>query len=304
MATDRVVTRDGTALHVEERGEPDAPVTLVLMHGWVLDRRTWGRQLADLPGAIGQPVRILAHDHRGHGGSDPAAPGTATIGQLADDLADLLAARVPTGPVVLAGHSMGGMTIMALAERHPALFAERVAGAAFVATSSGGLSAGVVGVPAPVGRLLRRFERRTAPRLIAGGNRQPGRATLRLGRPFVRWLVFGTRVGPVEMNLTAEMVAAHWPATFAAFRDTLDEHERYAALAACQGRPMVVLCGSRDRLCPPAHAYRIVDGVGGGQLVEYADAGHMLPLEHPTEVTAEIAAVVRRVCAAAVPRAS
>lgn len=55
---------------------------------------------------------MLRYDLRGHGRSDPALPGTATIDQLADDLADLLCAEVE-GPVVLGGHSMGGMVVRA-----------------------------------------------------------------------------------------------------------------------------------------------------------------------------------------------
>ena len=45
----------------------------------------------------------------------------------------------PEGEVVLVGHSMGGMSIIAFAERHPELFAKRVAGVALVSTTAGGL---------------------------------------------------------------------------------------------------------------------------------------------------------------------
>ena len=45
---------------------------------------------------------------------------------------------------MLVGHSMGGMTIMALAERHPALFRDRVLGVALVSTSAGDV--GTVGL--------------------------------------------------------------------------------------------------------------------------------------------------------------
>lgn len=288
-----VVVQDGTGLYVEERGEPEAPVTIVLAHGWSLDRRSWARQAADLPAAAGVPVRVLCYDHRGHGRSDPARPGTATIGQLGDDLADLLAHLVPGGPVVLAGHSMGGMAIMALAERHPALFADRVAGIAFVSTSAGGLSAGPSGLPRPVARFARSAERAFGHRMVARGNHPPGRMTARLARPALRRLLFGPAAGPVEVNLTAEIVAAHWPATFAAFRDTLDEHERHAALAGCASMPVCVLCGSVDRLTPPSHSRRIADAIPGCELVIYPGAGHMVPLERPTEVTHRLATLVR-----------
>ena len=130
-------TADGTRLALHWQGPRNAALTVVLAHGWTLDSRAWG-PVAD-PLAYGPSgVRVLCYDHRGHGRSDPAPPGTTTIAQLADDLADLLRGAVE-GPVVLAGHSLGGMTIMGLAERHPELVAQRVVGAAFLATSCGNL---------------------------------------------------------------------------------------------------------------------------------------------------------------------
>ena len=285
-----VTTADGTTLYVEEHGDPEAPVTVVLAHGWVLDRRTWRGQVARLPRVTGVPVRILVYDHRGHGRSDPAAPGTATIGQLGDDLAEVLSTRVPVGPVVLAGHSMGGMTVMALAERHPELFADRVAAVAFVSTSAGALSRAGATLPGWF-----------TERVVSGGNRRPGRILAGVFRRWLRRSLFGPGVGPVPVALTAEIIASHWPATLLAFRGTFDDHERHAALVACAGRPTAVLCGSVDRLCPPGHSRRIARAAPGAELVVYPGAGHMLTLERPAEVTARIAALVRAVAA---PRSS
>jgi len=163
LSPGRFVTGDGAVLSVAESGPADSAVTLVLVHGWTQDHRTWDFVLPHLdPG-----VRVLRYDLRGHGGSSPARPGGATIARLADDLAELIAARVPEGPLVLAGHSMGGMTLMVLAERHPALVGSRLAGAAFVATSSGDMDRLTLGFPGLVGRGVTRFEPRLA-RLLAG----------------------------------------------------------------------------------------------------------------------------------------
>ncbi|HEX5494432.1 MAG TPA: alpha/beta fold hydrolase [Mycobacteriales bacterium] len=287
-----VVAGDGTTLYLEEHGDPDAPVTVVLTHGWALDRRTWRAQIAGLLRAAGRPVRILAYDHRGHGRSDPAPPGTATIGQLGDDLAEVLTRHATAGRVVLAGHSMGGMTIMALAERHRSLFTDRVAGVAFVSTSGGHLSRnGVGGVDPP---------RWLTARIAAGGNRPPGRALAGVARRWLGRSLFGPGAGPVPVALTAEIIASHWPATLLAFRPTFDDHERHAALAACAGMPVAVLCGEADRLCPPSHSRRIADRVPAADLVLLPGAGHMLTLERSGEVTGRLAALVRATDAAAV----
>ncbi|MDT7685562.1 MAG: hypothetical protein QOG57_5872, partial [Pseudonocardiales bacterium] len=97
-------------------GGPAAPVTVILAHGWTLDSRSWGPVARALtegpPGRL--PPRVIRYDHRGHGRSELPARADMTIDGLADDLAELLAEFAPTGPVVLAGHSMGGMAIMAL----------------------------------------------------------------------------------------------------------------------------------------------------------------------------------------------
>ena len=55
---------------------------------------------------------------------------------------------MPTGDVVLVGHSMGGMAIMAFAERHPETFADRVAGVALIATTAGRMRPHRVAEPA------------------------------------------------------------------------------------------------------------------------------------------------------------
>lgn len=144
-----VVTPDGVRLHVETSGSADAPVTVVLAHGWTCSTRSWHNQLEGLPRVLGSSaVRVVAYDHRGHGRSDAAPAGTTRIEQLADDLVAVLDEVVGDGPVVYAGHSMGGMTLMALADQHPELFGSRIAGAALVSTSCGQISSRAFGLPA------------------------------------------------------------------------------------------------------------------------------------------------------------
>ena len=127
---------DGTSLQVIRRGDPAAAVTVVFVHGYALDQRSWGRIAPLVPDAAEGPVAVLTYDQRGHGGSGRARRGTATMAQLGDDLAELLAREVPDGRVVLVGHDMGGLAIMSLSQRHPSLFASRVSGLVLLATSS------------------------------------------------------------------------------------------------------------------------------------------------------------------------
>lgn len=285
-----VRTTDGVRLHVEVEGSEDAPVTVVLAHGWTLDTRTWGpvtRALVHGPAA----VRVIRHDHRGHGRSAAVAPETMTLEQLADDLAEVVGAMAPEGPLVLGGHSMGGMTLMALAERHPRIVA-RAAGIALVATASGGLAQATLGLPPRRAELFRRAERR-----LYGSRRWAARSSLgnpRLLAPAMSWLLLGPGASPEARRITIETVAACRPVTVSGFRPTLEAHERDAALAAFATIPTTVLVGSRDRLTPVRAARRIATVLPTAGLTIFPEAGHMLPVERVAGVAGRISALVNR----------
>ncbi|PVG84582.1 hypothetical protein DDE18_02990 [Nocardioides gansuensis] len=139
-------THDGLELYVEVHGPDDAPLTVVLAHCWTADTENWRYQVRDLLSRYGHGVCLLLWDHRGHGMSDPAPQRTCTIEHLARDMGDVIDAFAPEGPLVLAGHSIGGMTMMGLAEQRPDIIA-RVRGALFVATSSSDLDTVTLGLP-------------------------------------------------------------------------------------------------------------------------------------------------------------
>lgn len=287
-----VTTGDGTRLRVVEDGDPDAAVTVVLVHGWMLSKHTWDRVVAKLPDAVGSRVRVVRYDLRGHGESDAAPAGTATIDRCADDLADVIGERVPDGPLVLAGHSMGGMTLMALAERHPDLVAERVRAIGLVATSSGGLFSPGLGLPDAVAAAFNAGERRVRTALARSRDRRVCTRSAWM-RPGLRWLLFGTDADKDDVAISAGWVADCHPPSMAGFRESLAEHERVEALAAFRSLPVVVLAGLADRLCPLPHARRVAEALPDARLLVYAGAGHMLPMERADEVTGRLADVVR-----------
>jgi len=137
-----VTTDDGVPLHVEVDGDPDAAVTVVFSHGFTARLAEWDLQRAAVRGR----ARLVLWDQRGHGRSGWTRLTEATIDRTGRDLGEVLDATTPSGPVVLAGHSMGGMSILALARQRPELFGGRVAGVFLLATSAGGLvETGVLG---------------------------------------------------------------------------------------------------------------------------------------------------------------
>ncbi|GGP65198.1 alpha/beta fold hydrolase [Saccharothrix coeruleofusca] len=278
MATERVRLEDGAELNVVRGGPPDAEVTVVLAHGYALDHRSWHRVVAELPADVG----VVAYDHRGHGDSSPATGETATIERLGDDLGELVERLVPSGRVVLVGHAMGGMAVMAMAERRPRLYRQRVAGVLFVSTAATDLAETSLAWPRALGKLVRELERAFGPLVRAVRERIEPAKTAGL-----RWWLFGDQPRPQDVELTAEMVWRHWPETVALFRPAIDRYDREAALTVAGERPVAAIVGDEDRLVPESNARALARAVGG-ECAVVPDAGHMLPLERPAEVAERI----------------
>ena len=284
-----VILRDGVRLHVEVSGPADAPVTVVLLHGWCLDRRTWHHQAEALTGA-----RVIAYDARGHGRSGATCLKAATLAQLGDDLAEVLRQHAPTGPVVLAGHSMGGMTIMEYADRHPEEFAQRIAGLVFVSTTAEGHTHTRYGLPAQLASVMRAGETLGAGVLARSGAWRPHRAVLPALRPAVRWLLFGDEYDDAALAVTMRCVGRAPLRSIGGFRSSIGAQHRLDTLAALGDVPAAVLVGDRDRLTPPPCAESIAAVLPGTELTVCPGAGHMLMLERPAQVTAALCAVVAR----------
>lgn len=129
-----VTTADGADLRVHVYG-PDTAPTLVLIHGWACSIEYWNPQISAFAGEY----RVVSYDQRGHGESTlgTAAPSEHT---LADDLATVLDATLcPGEKAVLAGHSMGGLTIQSWAKHHPEQVSERAAAVLLANTANGGI---------------------------------------------------------------------------------------------------------------------------------------------------------------------
>jgi pimeloyl-ACP methyl ester carboxylesterase len=279
---------NGPRLHVRTAGLPSAPVTVVLLHGWVLDGRTWHRQVRALAGV----ARVVTYDARGHGRSGGIDRSAATLDQLGDDLAEVLRTVAPTGPVVLAGHSLGGMTIMEYAHRHPADFAARVAGLFLLSTTAEGHTHTVYGLPPRVANLVRMAETTSAQLLARLGDWRPHRAFRLALRPSLRWLLFGHPCDPADVRLTTKAVVRASLGSIGGFRPSVGEQARLETLAALPTVPTAVLVGERDRLTPPVCALSIAKALPAAALTICPDAGHMLMLERPDVVTDALLDVV------------
>lgn len=269
-------TDDGVDLHVEVDGDEHAPLTVVLSHGFTARLAEWELQRDALRGR----ARLVLWDQRGHGRSGWTPLTQATIDRTGRDLGQVLDAVVPTGPVVLAGHSMGGMSVLALARQRPELFGDRVVGAFLLATSAGGLVE--TGVVARLVKLVRRVG--LLPLYLRGVQlAAPVLERLRWrGSPFGRWftrrLLFGRDdADPGRVRLVQGLLEETPYPVVAAFYATFLDHDETAALEVLARVPVTIVAATHDRLTPAAHGRRIAEAVGG-ELVVVPGAGHSVNL--------------------------
>ncbi|MGW4094103.1 alpha/beta fold hydrolase [Nocardia sp. NPDC004750] len=286
-----VSTEDGVALAVREYGPRDADLTVVLLHGHCLRTESW-TYVRDALLRRYRDARVVCYDHRGHGDSAAASRKTYNLEQLSHDLQDVLDAVAPTGPVVLVGHSMGGMTVLTYAARHPHEIGARIVGVALLATAASGLA------DAGLGRLLRNpvvsaFQEavRRAPGLMH--HAKP--LACKLFAPFIRTAEFGDRkVSPRVLALANAMRNETPILTMASFLSEFMVYDRTDALVVLSRIPTLVLCGCGDLMTPPSHSVAMAAAVEYSHLVMVEGAGHSVILEQPDQVADAIARLMTR----------
>ena len=282
-------------LHVEVDGTSKAPLTVLLTHGFTARLGEWDGQRA----ALRKRARLVLWDHRGHGRSAWGDRRTATIDRTGRDLGEVLDATTPSGPVVLAGHSLGGMTVLALARQRPELFGTRVVGVFLLATSADGLVPdGVVGRAFGLARRLGlvtvylRWLQLIAPLL----ERFRRRGTA-LGRWYTRRYLFGRDdADPATVREVQDMLEETPLTVTTAFYASLLDHDETAALEVLRRVPVTVVVGTHDRLTPAVHSRRIAEVLGSGaELIVAPGAGHSVNLTRPEVVDNAFVTLLDRV---------
>jgi pimeloyl-ACP methyl ester carboxylesterase len=289
-----VRSTDGVPLHVEidEAAGAATDVTVVFCHGLALDMSTWHYQRRDLDD-VG---RLVFWDQRGHGRSGRGSADHMTIDQLGRDLATVIDATAPTGRIVLVGHSMGGMTIMALADQHPELFGDRVIGVALVSTSPGKLAGVGLGVPAAAGRVLLKV----APRALTALQRRPDLVSrgLSLGADLqfvmTKRYSFASDVPPSLTRFVAKLHAQTSLDVIAELMPAFSAHDKLDALGALVDIETLIVGGANDLMTPADHSRDIAEQLPRAVLAILPEAGHMIMLEHYDIVTDYLRDLVER----------
>ncbi|WP_407703557.1 alpha/beta fold hydrolase [Streptomyces triticagri] len=315
----RAAAEDGTELYYEI-DEPDpaggeaprrrrlfgrrapAPVTVVFSHGYCLSQDSWHFQRA----ALRSVVRTVYWDQRSHGRSERGraqADGVAVdIDQLGRDLKAVIDAAAPEGPLVLVGHSMGGMTVMALADQYPEFVRDRVVGVAFVGTSSGRLGEVNYGLPTAGVNAVRRVLPGVLNALGARAElvERGRRATADLFAGIIKRYSFASRdVDPAVARFAERLIEATPIDVVAEFYPAFQDHDKAEALKHFADVPVLVLAGDQDLVTPSEHSEAIGDALPDAELVIVPDAGHLVMMEHPETVTDRLADLLTRAGAVA-----
>ncbi|MFE6410555.1 alpha/beta fold hydrolase [Streptomyces sp. NPDC057837] len=272
------VSADGARLHVEIHGPEFAPA-VVLAHGWTCSTAFWAAQIR----ALAADHRVIAYDQRGHGRS-PASPACSTDA-LADDLEAVLGATLSPGEqAVIAGHSMGGMTVMAASGR--AAFKAHTAAVLLCSTGSSQLVAGSTVLPLRPGPVRTWLTRRIL------GSRAPLGPVTPLARRILKYGTMGPGSAPHMVEACARIVHA-CPRTvrhsWSQVLDLLDLDHGVRELTV----PTAVVVGTADRLTPPAQARALCEALPHCTgFTELPGIGHMTPIEAPELVTGKIRELV------------
>ncbi|HET9443372.1 MAG TPA: alpha/beta hydrolase [Acidimicrobiales bacterium] len=254
---------NGTVLHYRATG---TGMPCLVMHGWPGTDHTYLQPGLD---PLGERLRLVYYDHRGHGRSDRAGVPGISMDQLADDAA-ALADHLGAERVVVLGHHHGASVAQHLAVRHP----DRVAGLILVAASPGSFGsqeslADTLGdTPTPVEvEVLQRVPPASEDELDA---------TMGALAPFMFHQPERHEPGPAAVFALA---ALHADAAGQLMR-ALDWWSSVDALAGV-AVPALVLVGRHDVFCGPHESARILRHLPGARLVVLESSGHLPWLEEP-----------------------
>lgn len=287
-----VAADDGVPLAVREVGPAFAPLTVVFVHGFCNRMTGWHFQRVQLEEAWGSTIRMVFFDLRGHGDSGVPRRATCTIPHLAQDVDAVIRALVPEGPIVLVGHSMGGMAVLSYVGQHPDLIGSRIVGVGLIATAAEKL--GDVGLARTLNTpVVAGFSTaaRHLPRVVQSGRG----ASKRVLAPILRSASFGDRsISPAIVWHSEQMINDTSLKTLVDFLPSFKNHDETAAVPLLAPIETLVVCGDRDLLTPFRYSKAIAGHLPDAELVKVPGAGHMVQLERAELVSDAIDRLLTR----------
>lgn len=229
--------------------------TLVLLPGLMCDRAAWAAQIDALSDRF---ECIVPH----YGELD-------SLGAMADRVLR----EAPSGPLAVAGHSMGGRIAFEMWARSP----QRIARLALLDTSYHPLPPGEDGERERAGRMALLEIART-------------RGLRAMAREWTRGMVHPSRLATPLFDAVLDMFERGSVAAFAAQIEALLARRDATELLATISVPTLVLCGRDDGWSPPSRHEFMHAHIAGSTLEVIADCGHMSTMERPEFVNRALAA--------------
>ncbi|HYX46571.1 MAG TPA: alpha/beta fold hydrolase [Sphingomicrobium sp.] len=249
----RIITNNGYGIGFEEAGSGDS-TPIVFLHGVGSDKSVWRPQLEH----FGATRRAVAFDYPGYGDSDPAPAGTTR-----DDYASAIISamhELKMDRAHICGLSLGGVVAIAMCHSDPKRCASLILADTFAVYPDG---EAIYQRSLAASNDLRAMAEARVDVLIA----QPAEAAVR--SEIVETMA---RISPAAYRIGAEAV---WLA---------DQRDR-----ACEiDVPTLVICGTEDKVTPPALSQELARLIPGAQLKMILGAGHIGNLEKPAEFNAMV----------------
>jgi 3-oxoadipate enol-lactonase len=254
-------------LYTTDQGQ-GMPVLLV--HGFPLDHSMWDAQLEPLA----EQWRVIAPDLRGFGHS-PAASGTVTMEQMADDLAQLLDTLGISEPVVLVGLSMGGYVAFQFWRKYP----QRLRALVLCDTRA------IADSPeAAQGR-----------HTLAEKTEKEGTAPVAAAMMPKLFAPHSLETAKEATEAVRQSILNNQPAgVAAALRGMAARPDMTASLPAI-AVPTLVIVGQEDAISTVDEMRGIAKAIGGAEFVVIPHSGHMTPVESPAEFNEAIEQFLTRV---------
>ncbi|GLH73384.1 alpha/beta hydrolase [Geothrix limicola] len=226
---------------------------LLFLHGFPLNRGSWSPQVD----AFKSKLRVIAPDLRGFGESH-ATGGLVSMACFAEDVWDLVQ-QLGIGPLILAGHAMGGFVALTFARMHP----KWVRGLMLVGTKAGLDSSEMMN-----------DHRQTAETIQRSGT------TLVMEELAPRMLSPVNANGPLATSVRALMASASPEGMRGALLGMAERPDARPWLGKIRV-PALVIAGSDDRVIPPTESAALADSIPDSQLRVIPNAGHLVELEQP-----------------------
>ena len=293
-STNTIVRPDGTKLHTETYGVPGGP-TLLLTHGWSLDGSAWDY----IKGDLAKKFKIVVWDLAGLGKSEAATSGDQSMQKMAQDLEAVRLAACGNDPVILVGHSIGGMIQQEYCKLAESRLQDQVKGLVFVHTTyinpvRTNLLAGLTIALQPLLVALSYLTIPLAPLAWLSNWQSYYNGSMQLTS---RLTSFSGKQTREQLDRGARLAAHAWPAVVARGYIAMVNFEGESVLPRISV-PVLVVAGEHDRLTLPSAGDHMSECIARSKLV-LVDSGHLGYWEQASQVRSAVDQFAGQVFAAA-----